>query len=83
MSDKWIDERLDNSVGKEKADEIRMADLEGNVSKVVFHMTPNGDKMSCEVRNVDADGYYDGKGKQVAEYSADEVKFEGVDNHEG
>lgn len=41
MSDAWIDKRLDNAVGKEKADEIRDAyeDDPKSVSKEVYHFS--------------------------------------------
>jgi len=86
MSDKWIDDRLDVSVGKEKADEIRMADLEGNVSTEVFHMKPDGDNQSignCDVRTVDDNGDYDSPKENVAEYSEDDVIFKESDSNEG
>lgn len=45
MSEKWIDSRLDNSVGKEKADEIRMEKLTNpdNVGSYVCKVSSNGD----------------------------------------
>ena len=44
MSDKWIDNRLDNAVGKEKADEIRMEKLinNDNVGSYVAHVDEKG-----------------------------------------
>jgi hypothetical protein len=44
MSEKWIDNRLDNAVGKEKADEIRMEKLvnSGNVGSFVAHVSEDG-----------------------------------------
>lgn len=86
MSDKWIDDRLDVSVGKEKADEIRMAYLEGNVSTEVFHMKPDEDNQSvgnCDVRTVDDNGDYDRPKESVAEYSEDNVIFKESDSNEG
>lgn len=85
MSDKWIDERLDVSVGKEKADEIRMADLVGNVSTEVFHMKPDGDDQSignCDVRTVDDNGDYDSPKENVAEYFEDNIIFKESDSNE-
>lgn len=39
MSSEWIDKRLDNAVGKEKADDIRDAyeDDPDSISKEVYH----------------------------------------------
>ena len=48
MSANWIDKRLDDAVGKEKADEIRDA-LEDNPESVrheVYHIDPNQDEES-------------------------------------
>lgn len=42
MSQSWIDARLDDAVGKEKADEIRLAMLEGNVGCYVAHVAEGG-----------------------------------------
>ena len=44
MSSEWIDNRLDDSVGKEKADEIRMAKLANpdDVGSYVSHVDENG-----------------------------------------
>lgn len=44
MSDKWIDNRLDNAVGKEKADEIRMEKMANseNVGSFVAHVGEDG-----------------------------------------
>ena len=76
MSDKWIDQRLDASVGKEKADEIRMSD---NVSKEVFHMKPDSENQSegsCEVRGVDDNGEYNSPKENVGEYSPTDFNFD-------
>lgn len=45
MSENWQDKRLDESVGKEKADEIRMEKLfdPDNVGSYVAHIDENGD----------------------------------------
>lgn len=44
MSDKWIDDRLDSSVGKEKADEIRLEKItnEDNVGSYVARIDEGG-----------------------------------------
>lgn len=53
MSDSWIDKRLDDAVGKEKADDIRIAQLfdPDNVCKLVAHVKEDGqvifDKLDC------------------------------------
>lgn len=61
MSDVWIDKRLDNAVGKEKADEIRDAyeDAPGSVSKEVYHYSygDSGDgTSSADISTVDENG---------------------------
>lgn len=61
MSDAWIEKRLDNAVGKEKADEIRDAyeDDSDSVSKEVYHFSyvDNDDGTSrADVSTVDSDG---------------------------
>lgn len=61
MSDAWIEKRLDNAVGKEKADEIRDAyeDDPDSVSKTVYHFSyvDNDDGTSqADVSTVDSDG---------------------------
>lgn len=43
MSQNWIDKRLDAAVGKEKADEIRMAQLNGDVGCYVGKVALNND----------------------------------------
>lgn len=76
MSDKWIDQRLDASVGKEKADEIRMSD---NVTKEVFHMKPDSENQSegtCDVRGVDDNGEYNSPKENVGEYSPTDFNFD-------
>jgi len=42
MSQNWIDKRLDASVGKEKADDIRMAQLSGDVGCYVGRVAEGG-----------------------------------------
>lgn len=61
MSDAWIEKRLDNAVGKEKADEIRDAyeDDPDSISKTVYHFSyvDNDDGTSkSDVSSVDSDG---------------------------
>ena len=48
MSQKWIDARLDDAVGKDVADEIRMAQLNGNVGCYVGKVAKDGD-LTAEV----------------------------------
>lgn len=45
MSSNWIDNRLDNAVGKEMADKIRMESIlnPDNVQSQLIHVTPEGD----------------------------------------
>lgn len=43
MSQKWIDARLDDAVGKDVADEIRMAQLNGDVGCYVGKVAKGGD----------------------------------------
>lgn len=61
MSDAWIEKRLDNAVGKQKADEIRDAyeDNVDSVSKTVYHFSysDNGDGIcKADISYVDSDG---------------------------
>lgn len=80
MSDNWIDKRLDDAVGKEKADEIRDAaeDNPDSVSHEVYHIDPNVDEsgnIHTDVQKVDSDGnkvgdriiaeYYDQNGNRI------------------
>jgi hypothetical protein len=53
MSDEWIDKRLDEAVGKEKADEIRMEQIENpdNVDKSVAHIDSDGNVVYTDVGN--------------------------------
>jgi hypothetical protein len=55
MSDDWIDNRLDEAVGKEKADEIRSESIENpdNVEKSVAHIDSEG---NVSYKNVDSNG---------------------------
>ena len=70
MSQEWIDRRLDDAVGKEKADEIRDAyeDDPSSVSTEVYHYDPkpdaNGDTYS-DVYHVNENGDKDGKSNPV------------------
>lgn len=48
MSQSWIDARLDDAVGKEAADEIRMAQLTGDVECYVGRVAKGGD-LTAEV----------------------------------
>lgn len=61
MSDAWIEKRLDNAVGKEKADEIRDAyeDDPDSISKTVYHFSyVNSDDgtSTADISSVDSDG---------------------------
>lgn len=80
MSDEWVENRLDNAVGKEKADEIRDAyeDNPKSVSKEVYHFSygeaENGSSMS-ETSTVDGDGNMnrDKKTVQVFDKNGNEI----------
>lgn len=61
LSDAWIDKRLDEAVGKEKADEIRDAYIDDptNVSREVYHYDPHADvngETHSEIYHVDSEG---------------------------
>ena len=56
MSEKWIDNRLDNAVGKEKADEIRMEKLM-NSDNVVSYVARIGEDGNVTYERVDSNGY--------------------------
>ena len=61
LSDTWIYARLDDAVGKEKADEIRDAyeDNPDSVQRVVYHYAPTKDAEGntySDIFEVDADG---------------------------
>ena len=59
MSDTWIDRRLDESVGKEKAEEIRDAEEDGRVSHEIYHYDPASDEAGItysDVHTVDENG---------------------------
>jgi hypothetical protein len=53
MSDEWIDKRLDEAVGKEKADEIRMEQIENtdNIGKAVAHIDSDGNIAYTDIDN--------------------------------
>lgn len=72
MSDNWIDKRLDDAVGKEKADEIRDAaeDNPDSVKHEVYHIDPNIDEngnMHTDTQEVDSEGNKVGD-KTIVEY---------------
>lgn len=72
MSDNWIDKRLDDAVGKEKADEIRDAeeDAPDSVRHEVYHIDPNLDgngNMHTDTQEVDSEGNKVGD-KTIVEY---------------
>ena len=61
MSDNWIDKRLDDAVGKEKADEIRDAAEENpdSVKHEIYHVDPNVDEngnIHTDIQEVDSEG---------------------------
>ena len=61
MSESWIDKRLDEAVGKEKADEIRNAYEEApeNITTEVYHYNPETDEEGStytDTHPVDEDG---------------------------
>ena len=80
MSENWIDKRLDDAVGKEKADEIRDAaeDEPDSVSHEVYHIDPNIDEngnIHTDIQEVDSEGnkvgdrtiveYFDDNGNRI------------------
>ena len=84
MSDNWIDKRLDDAVGKEKADEIRdvAEDNPDSVKHEVYHIDPNVDEngnIHTDTQEVDSDGnkvgdktiveYYDEEGNRIDDSS--------------
>lgn len=76
MSDNWIDKRLDDAVGKEKADEIRDAaeDNPESVSHEVFHIDPNEDQngnIHTDIQDVDSDGNKVGEKNIVETYDSE------------
>ncbi len=89
MSEDWIDNRLDDSVGKEKADEIRDAqeDNPDSVSHEVYHYEPNENEYgntSSDVTSVDEDGNKNHDKTVVEEFDEDGNTIEkGEDKDEG
>ena len=76
MSAEWIDKRLDDAVGKAKADEIRNAyeDDPENVSTEVYHFDPVPDangSMHSDIYPVDENGIKCGERTQVEAYNRD------------
>lgn len=80
MSDNWIDKRLDDAVGKEKADEIREAkenagdDNSDSVRHEIYHIDPNIDEngyMHTDIQEVDSEGNKIGE-KTIVEYFDEE-----------
>ena len=72
MSDNWIDKRLDDAVGKEKADEIRDAteDNPDFVSHEIYHISSNideNDNSHTDIQKVDSNGNKVGD-KTIVEY---------------
>ena len=72
MSDNWIDKRLDDAVGKEKADEIRDAaeDDPDSVKHEVYHIDSNVDEngnIHTDTQEVDSEGNKVGD-KTIVEY---------------
>lgn len=81
MSDNWIDKRLDDAVGKEKADEIREAaeDNPDSVKHEVYHIDPNLDEnghMHSDTQEVDSDGNRIGEKIVVELFDADGNRIE-------
>lgn len=87
MSDNWIDKRLDDAVGKEKADEIRDAkeDDPDSVSHEVYHIDPNSDEngnIHTDVQKVDSEGNKVGDKKIVEYFDEDGNRVEPSDDNE-
>lgn len=86
MSDNWIDKRLDDAVGKEKADEIRDAseDNPDSVIHEVYHIDPNLDEngnIHTDIQEVDSEGGKIGD-KAIVEYFDDAGnRVESLDNN--
>ncbi len=77
MSATWIDRRLDECVGKEKADEIRDAEEDGLVSHVIYHYDPNPDASGntfSDTFTVDDNGYSNRDKLEVECYNSGERK---------
>lgn len=72
MSDNWIDKRLDDAVGKERADEIRdvAEDDPDSVKHEVYHIDPSVDEngnIHTDTQEVDSEGNKVGD-KMIVEY---------------
>lgn len=85
MSSEWIDRRLDDAVGKEKADEIRDAyeDDPKNVSTDVYHFNPEPDAngiMYSDIYPVDESGTKCGERVRVEAYDSDGTRIIQKDN---
>lgn len=81
LSANWIDKRLDNAVGKEKADEIRDAyeDDPDSVKSEIYHIDPNPDEdgnIHTDTQEVDADGNKIGDKNTVETYDKNGDKNE-------
>ena len=90
MSENWIDKRLDDAVGKEKADEIRDAAEENpdSVKHEVYHISPRFDgsgEVDTETQEVDSDGNKVGDKTVVEHYDAngDRVEIAPVEQNGG
>lgn len=76
MSDAWVEKRLDDAVGKEKADEIRdtYEDDPESVNKEVYHFSyyENGENTGVsDVSSVDRDGNREGSRVLVQTFDAE------------
>lgn len=76
MSNNWIDKRLDEAVGKEKADEIRDSyeDNPDSVKHEVYHIDPDtaeGKSMQTDIQQVDAEGNKTGEKTIVEDYDSE------------
>lgn len=76
MSDKWVDRRLDDAVGKQKADEIRdlYEDDPDSVAKEVYHysyINSIDGVTSADVCTVDKDGNKNNDKKVVQKFDED------------
>ena len=72
MSDTWIDARLDECVGKEKADQIREAEIEGKVQHKVFHIdkVDSNGSTACDTYFVDGDGNKSSQSEEVCQFDS-------------
>lgn len=89
MSDNWIDKRLDEAVGKEKADEIRDAaeNDPDSVSHEVYHIDPNIDEDGCihtDIQKVDSEGNKIGEKTDVEHFdeNGNRTDFSQAENNE-